>query len=92
MVASYFDDDMVEFFAPGDAHALADAIVALAREPKRRRALAERADAFNRTDDSESTAAGYATIIAQAIVRRRAESDGVDRRRIRALPGRRRSS
>jgi glycosyltransferase involved in cell wall biosynthesis len=92
MVASYFDDDMVQFFAPGDAHALAEAIIALAHDAKRCQTLAERADAFNRTYDSESTADGYATIIAQAIVRRRTESDGVDRRRLRALPGRRNSS
>ncbi len=89
MVASYFDDDMLQFFTPGDAHALADAIRVLAGDPQRRCSLADRADDFNRRYDSESTAAGYVAMVDQAIARRHAGSDGVDGRRVRTAPGRR---
>lgn len=71
MVASYFDDDMVQFFTPGDVGALAGAIRALADDPQRLRMLAAKADAFNSKYDSASTAAGYAKIIDDTIRRRR---------------------
>jgi glycosyltransferase involved in cell wall biosynthesis len=68
-VASYFDDDMVQFFVPGDAGDLAEAIRALAADPARRRALADNADAFNRKYDSASMAAGFVTAVDDAISR-----------------------
>jgi lipid II:glycine glycyltransferase (peptidoglycan interpeptide bridge formation enzyme) len=66
-VTSYFDDDMLQFFTPDDAGALADAIRALAADPQRRAILADNADAFNRKYDSASTAAGYVGVVDIAI-------------------------
>lgn len=68
-VESYFDDDMVQYFTPGDARDLADAILAMAGDPARRRALADNADAFNHKYDVRSMAAGYATVVADATAR-----------------------
>jgi lipid II:glycine glycyltransferase (peptidoglycan interpeptide bridge formation enzyme) len=62
-VVSYFDDDMVQFFEPGDAADLAAAIRALASDAGRRDALVENADAFHRKYDWESVAAGYAGLV-----------------------------
>lgn len=62
-VASYFDDDMIQFFRPGDTAALADAIRALAADPERLHTLARNADAFHRTYDPVATAAGYARVV-----------------------------
>lgn len=66
-VASYFDDDMLQFFRPGDADGLAQAIRALAADPRRRATLAANAEAFNHKYASASTAAGYAAIVDDAI-------------------------
>lgn len=68
-VESYFDGDMVQFFTPGDARDLADAIRVLAGDSARRRALVDNADAFNHKYDSESMTAGYATVVDDAIAR-----------------------
>lgn len=65
-IASYFDADMVEYFAPGDAAGLADAIIALRSDPDRRRQLAENADAFNRAYDPAATAAAYVAAVENA--------------------------
>jgi glycosyltransferase involved in cell wall biosynthesis len=62
-VASYFDDDMVQFFAPGDVDALAAAVRTLASDRQRLKALAENADAFNRTYEWGSVAAAYARLV-----------------------------
>jgi glycosyltransferase involved in cell wall biosynthesis len=43
VVSQYFDDEMVAYFTPGDAHDLARHIDTLARDPARRRALARTA-------------------------------------------------
>jgi len=43
VVSQYFDDEMVAYFTPGDAHDLARHIDALAHDPARRRALARNA-------------------------------------------------
>jgi glycosyltransferase involved in cell wall biosynthesis len=65
-IERYFDDDMVQFFEPGNAEDLAKAIRMLAADPARRMALAESADAFNRKYDWETTAAAYAELITGA--------------------------
>ena len=88
-IASYFDDDVVEFFTPGDAVALADAIRRLAADPARRRTLADNADAFNRKYDWASAAAGYAATVDAAIAARNGRPSAQDRRRL--VPPRRRS-
>ena len=40
VVSQYFDEEMVAYFAPGDAEELARQIAALAHDPERRRAMA----------------------------------------------------
>ncbi len=66
-IASYFDDDMVAFFEPGNAAALADVIRSLAEDRGRLGALAENAAAFNHKYDWESTAEGYAAVLESLI-------------------------
>jgi glycosyltransferase involved in cell wall biosynthesis len=62
-IASYFEADMVEYFTPGDAGGLADAIIALRSDPDRRRQLAKNADAFNHVHDPAATAAAYVSVV-----------------------------
>jgi glycosyltransferase involved in cell wall biosynthesis/lipid II:glycine glycyltransferase (peptidoglycan interpeptide bridge formation enzyme) len=80
-VASYFDDDMVEFFPPGDAAALARTIRALAGDRERLATLADNADTFNRKYDSASTAAGYAGALDAVIRHGATPASGPHRRR-----------
>ena len=65
-VASYFDDDMLQFFTPGDADALAEAIRALACDPTRLPRLADNADAFSRKYQWNAMAAAYASLVGRA--------------------------
>lgn len=63
-IAQYFDGDMVEYFTPGDADGLADAILALRSDPDRRRRLADNAEAFTHTYDPAATATAYVDVVA----------------------------
>jgi glycosyltransferase involved in cell wall biosynthesis len=64
MIRSYFDDDMVEFFTPGDADDLADRLAALAGSPERRREMAKAAGTFVDSHPWESIARSYVALVA----------------------------
>jgi glycosyltransferase involved in cell wall biosynthesis/lipid II:glycine glycyltransferase (peptidoglycan interpeptide bridge formation enzyme) len=87
-IARYFDDDMVQFFEPGNVDDLAAAIRVLARDARRRKALAVNADAFNHKYDWESTAARYATLVETITPRRDGPGQPLDppRRLVRSDP------
>jgi glycosyltransferase involved in cell wall biosynthesis/lipid II:glycine glycyltransferase (peptidoglycan interpeptide bridge formation enzyme) len=84
-VATYFDDDMLQFFAPGDVDALAAAIRALASDRARLPALAENADAVNRKYQWDAMAAAYAGLVERAADAHAPATDrGVPTTRVRA--------
>jgi glycosyltransferase involved in cell wall biosynthesis len=62
-ISSYFDDDMVEFFEPGDREGLATALRKLAADPARRQRMVQAAEQFVRKYDSTSTAAQYVGVV-----------------------------
>lgn len=74
-VASYFDDDMVQFFTPGDVNPLAEAIRELASDRTRLSRLADNADAFNRTYRWDTVAADYAGLVDRAADAHRPTTD-----------------
>jgi glycosyltransferase involved in cell wall biosynthesis len=63
MIASYFDDEMVEFFTPGDAAGLAARLTSLASSPERRQKLAQAADRFHDRHNWEHVAADYVALV-----------------------------
>ncbi len=62
-VASYFDDDQVEYFVPDDAEDLAKHIANLHADPERRRTLAANADRFNDVYSWEAISTAYAALV-----------------------------
>jgi glycosyltransferase involved in cell wall biosynthesis len=64
MIRSYFDDDMVEFFTPGDADDLADRLAVLAESPERCQELARAARTFVESHPWESIAKSYVALVA----------------------------
>jgi glycosyltransferase involved in cell wall biosynthesis len=60
---AYFDDEMVCYVPPGDADALAGAILDLGRDPNRRRALAARAQSFSVTHRWSEEARRYVELV-----------------------------
>ncbi|MFB3903770.1 MAG: glycosyltransferase family 4 protein [Acidobacteriota bacterium] len=62
-IESYFNEDMVEFFRPGDYRELADRILRLYRETSRREELAENAARFNRLHSWKTVAGGYTALV-----------------------------
>lgn len=63
MIESYFDDDMVEYFTPGDPSDLADRLGALASFPQRRRLPSEAAYRFMETHSWGDISARYADLV-----------------------------
>jgi glycosyltransferase involved in cell wall biosynthesis len=61
--AAYFDDSMVQFFAPEDVDGLADRLVALYRNPAARRAQAERARSFTAAHNWQGEKAAYLKLV-----------------------------
>jgi len=64
MIESYFDDDMVEYFKPGDAEDLAARLEELAASPSRRHDLATAADRFAKAHRWEDLAGSYVSLVA----------------------------
>jgi len=64
-IAAYFDDSMLQYFAPGDADGLAEGILALYRSPTRRNQLAENARQFNREHNWATEKLNYCHLIDQ---------------------------
>lgn len=64
MIESYFDDQMVEYFTPGDASDLADKLAGLAVAPERRRSLVAAAARFEDDHSWERISAEYASVVA----------------------------
>ncbi|MFP3913780.1 MAG: glycosyltransferase family 4 protein [Actinomycetota bacterium] len=63
MVDACFDDDMVQFFNPGDAADLAEKLSALAASPEARRKLAESADRFTGENSWERVSRDYVALV-----------------------------
>ena len=66
----YFSDEMVRYVAPGDAAAIADAIVELGNDPQRRLEMATRAQHFTSEHPWSAEAAGYTRLIETLAARR----------------------
>lgn len=64
-IDAYFDQDMVEFFNPGDHRELANRILKLYRDAARRDELSENAERFNQRYSWEKVAGGYVALIEQ---------------------------
>ena len=62
-VSKYFDEEMVEFFRPGDVDDLADRIRGLDKDRDRLKDLSRNAAAFNRVYDWASAASDYADLM-----------------------------
>jgi glycosyltransferase involved in cell wall biosynthesis len=77
---AYFDDSMVAFVPPGDAAALAEAIVQLAGDPLRRRALAGTAQRFLDRHPWSAEAATYTELV-ETLAGLSADDDECGRRR-----------
>jgi glycosyltransferase involved in cell wall biosynthesis len=69
-ISSYFDERMVEFFTPGDAHSLAESIFCLYSNQNRRLTLKESASEFNRMHSWAEVSAGYVAVVDRLSVRR----------------------
>jgi glycosyltransferase involved in cell wall biosynthesis len=65
-VRRYFDEGMVEFFAPGDASDLAQALKRLHDDPERRAEVVRNSDAFNSSYPWSRIAAEYVGLISNA--------------------------
>ena len=70
MIESYFDDDQVAFFEPGDATGLADALAKLQGDHELRAALASGAARFNETHTWPEEAARYVDLVESLAPRR----------------------
>lgn len=64
MIESYFDDQMVEYFTPGDAAELADRLESLAVAPHRRSSLVAAAARFVEDHSWEDISTRYASVVA----------------------------
>lgn len=64
MIESYFDDQMVEYFTPGDAAELADRLETLASAPARRESLAAAATRFVEDHSWDDISIRYAGVVA----------------------------
>lgn len=62
-ITTYFDDNMVAFFQPGDANDLANCIVSLYNDRQRQSQLAQNADKFNQDYDWDRVAAAYVALV-----------------------------
>ncbi|MBI5839292.1 MAG: glycosyltransferase family 4 protein [Chloroflexi bacterium] len=62
-IEAYFDEDMVQFFPPGDVQALAGAIIYLHQQPARRKQLASKASRFNKIYDWQDIAKNYLLLV-----------------------------
>ncbi len=62
-ISSYFDDSMVEFFAPGDVDDLMRAILLMYRDRRRAVAKAARAMQFNRDHPWDSLSRRYVSLV-----------------------------
>jgi len=62
-ISSYFDDEMVQFFAPGDVNQLADCIRCLYRDRERLARLAENIQRFNHRYNWLSQSAEYVRLV-----------------------------
>jgi glycosyltransferase involved in cell wall biosynthesis len=62
-IMSYFDEDMVHFFSPGDVNALADAIIYLFENTARRQQLVQASNRFNEQYAWETIARQYFSLI-----------------------------
>ena len=69
--ARYFGDDAVQYFEPGSAESLADALVALYEDPERRRSLVatarERIRSYGWAAQKEIYLSGYASVLGAEI-------------------------
>jgi glycosyltransferase involved in cell wall biosynthesis len=70
-ISSYFDDTMVEFFAPGDVDELAHRILALYSDPERLARRAEDIKRFNERYNWAKTSAEYAALVERLGSKRR---------------------
>lgn len=64
MIESYFDDQMVEYFTPGDAAELADRLEGLAAAPNRRASLVAAATRFVEDHSWDDISIRYAGVVA----------------------------
>jgi glycosyltransferase involved in cell wall biosynthesis len=64
-ITTYFDDNMVAFFRPGDANDLANCIVSLYNDSQRQSQLAQNAEKFNQQYSWNKVAANYVALIDQ---------------------------
>jgi glycosyltransferase involved in cell wall biosynthesis len=62
-ISAYFDDEMVQFFEPGDVSSLAQSIIALSNEPQRLADLTLNSDKFNQSYRWDDIAASYVSIV-----------------------------
>ncbi len=62
-IAAYFDDSMVQFFAPGDVAGLAQCIQTLYSDRRRLSELAQNTDKFNQQYNWQKVGAGYLTLL-----------------------------
>jgi glycosyltransferase involved in cell wall biosynthesis len=63
VIDAYFDADMVEAIPAGDAGALAEALLQLARDPERRAALARNIRRFNERYSWAKQSAEYVALV-----------------------------
>lgn len=64
-ITTYFDDQMVQFFEPGDVEDLTRCILQLCHDQARLKELAQNADQFNHQYSWEKVAANYVMLIDQ---------------------------
>jgi glycosyltransferase involved in cell wall biosynthesis len=62
-ISAYFDDDMVQFFEPGNVASLAQSIIILHSDPQRLAELKANSDKFNQTYRWDDLAANYVAIV-----------------------------
>jgi glycosyltransferase involved in cell wall biosynthesis len=62
-ISAYFDDEMVQFFEPGDVSSLAQSIIALSNDPQRLADLTLNSDKFNQSYRWDDIAASYVSIV-----------------------------
>lgn len=72
-ISAYFDDDMVEFFQPGDVDELADAIQRLYKDPRKREELGLNIQRFNESYNWLKQSAAYVSRV-QELCRRSSTS------------------
>lgn len=64
MITSYFDEEMVEYFSPGDGADLATKLETLANSPDRRRKMIHSSQRFNDEHAWDRVAAAYVELLA----------------------------